>query len=79
MGNGTLLFGNVVTLLESSSCKIMIQLLQNLFLRVSVQRLCFLFINDFYIYMYFIVDIQSLGQEEDAPPPEPFEWDPNDE
>ncbi len=31
------------------------------------------------IYMYFIVDIQSLGQEEDAPPPEPFEWDPNDE
>lgn len=80
MGNGTLLFGNVVTLLESSSCKIMIQLLQNLFLRVSVQRL-----SGFYLLMlsvfilYSIVDIQSLGQEEDAPPPEPFEWDPNDE
>lgn len=27
----------------------------------------------------FLVEIQNLGQEEDAPAPEPFEWDPNDE
>jgi hypothetical protein len=31
------------------------------------------------IYSFFLVDIESLGQEEDAPAPEPFEWDPNDE
>ena len=30
-------------------------------------------------YCVFTVEVQNLGQEEDAPAPEPFEWDPNDE
>ena len=28
---------------------------------------------------YFQIERVGLGQEEDASPPEPFEWDPNDE
>ena len=27
----------------------------------------------------FLVDRLKIGQEDDAEPPEPFEWDPNEE
>lgn len=33
----------------------------------------------YYYYYYFAVERVSLGQEENAPAPEPFEWDPANE
>jgi hypothetical protein len=32
-----------------------------------------------FIAFYFIVERVALGQEETAPAPAPFEWDPNNE
>jgi hypothetical protein len=31
------------------------------------------------LYFIFLVERMTLGQEEEAAAPEPFEWDPNEE
>jgi hypothetical protein len=40
---------------------------------------CRLYVNLFFFLFDFIVERMTLGQEEEAPAPEPFEWDPSQE
>ena len=42
-------------------------------LRIIYLYLKFIYINKYYIY---IVERVALGQEEEAEPPQPFEWSP---